>query len=137
MPSVKLLIQNVVATIVRRVESYIFILSFQISYKSDIWSLGCILYNLLYGKTPFQHIAHPWAKIAAITNPHHTIDYPKTRNDCPPVILEAVQLCLTFDPKKRPTAAELLELPYINYNPVRRFSPQNWAQWLGCNHMIN
>jgi len=78
----------------------------------------------LYGKTPFQHIAQPWAKIAAITNPHHTIDYPKTRSDCPPVILEAVQLCLTFDPKKRPTAAELLELPYINYNPVRRLPPE-------------
>jgi serine/threonine-protein kinase TTK/MPS1 len=91
---------------------------FQISYKSDIWSLGCILYNLLYGKTPFQHIVQPWAKVAAITNPSLIVTYPKMRSDCPPVLLKAVQLCLTYEPKKRPTAVELLELPYVNYDII-------------------
>jgi hypothetical protein len=72
----------------------------------------------LYGKTPFQHIVQPWAKAAAITNPDHIIDFTNTRKDCPPVLIKAMQLCLIYDPKKRPTAAELLELPYINYSVV-------------------
>ncbi|KAJ9601503.1 hypothetical protein L9F63_000342 [Diploptera punctata] len=88
----------------------------RLSYKSDIWSLGCILYSLLYGKTPFQHIPHI-AKYAAITNKNHCIEYPSTRKDCPPVLLHAVQQCLMHDPKKRPTATSLLELPYLNQLP--------------------
>lgn len=47
----------------------------QISTKSDVWSLGCILYLLLYQKTPFGHIKNLYTKITAICCPTQTIEY--------------------------------------------------------------
>lgn len=48
----------------------------KISTKSDVWSLGCILYLLLYQKTPFGHIRNINAKMNAIANPGSSIEYP-------------------------------------------------------------
>lgn len=48
----------------------------KISTKSDVWSLGCILYLLLYQKTPFGHIRNINAKMSAIASPGTSIEYP-------------------------------------------------------------
>ncbi|XP_001604243.1 serine/threonine-protein kinase mph1 [Nasonia vitripennis] len=91
---------------------------FKISYKSDVWSLGCILYGLVYGVTPFNHIRQQWAKISAITDPKHKINFPlKTGSEPVPLILvDAMRKCLQRDAKARPTVAELLEIPYLQSN---------------------
>lgn len=41
-----------------------------------MWSLGCILYCMTYGKTPFQHITNTRKKLYAIVDPHHEIEFP-------------------------------------------------------------
>ena len=40
----------------------------QIGVKSDVWSLGCILYNKVYGRTPFQHLRHDFSIITSIAD---------------------------------------------------------------------
>lgn len=41
-----------------------------------MWSLGCILYCMTYGKTPFQSITNQIAKLQAIIDPSHKIEFP-------------------------------------------------------------
>ncbi|KAK5117702.1 hypothetical protein LTR62_005126 [Meristemomyces frigidus] len=83
----------------------------RIGKASDVWSLGCILYQMTYGKPPFAHIPNQITRIMAITNPNHTIDFPlKGVGDSavPPTLRGLLRRCLNRDPEKRPLIKEML-----------------------------
>ena len=94
----------------------------RIGKASDVWSLGCILYQMTYGKPPFAHIANQLSRIMAITNPNHTINFPSHGVGgafIPPSLRGCLRRCLNRDPEKRPTVEQLLGDEDAYMNPER------------------
>ncbi|VDC02383.1 unnamed protein product [Peniophora sp. CBMAI 1063] len=105
----------------------------KVGRPSDIWSLGCILYQMIYGLPPFHRFAKPLVKMKAIPDPKIEIDFAthsvpiERRQDGSVVRLEhlarkvrsdvivCMQSCLNRTPKERATIPELLEQGWLTF----------------------
>jgi len=107
---------------------------------SDVWSLGCILFQLGYGRPPFAALTTV-QKLAAIPNPLHRIQYPPTvavtADDTRPVdsqLVESVRACLQHDPKQRASISGphgLLSLPFLATHAATAPLPSTTHQVVG------
>ena len=81
---------------------------------SDIWSLGCILHQMVYGRTPFAEYETLWARVKAITDPNHEITYDPVSN---PSLLDLMKKCLAREHKDRWRIPQLLSLCHHQLSP--------------------
>ncbi|MCO5596072.1 hypothetical protein L7F22_050130 [Adiantum nelumboides] len=79
------------------------------SFAVDIWSLGCTVLEMATGKPPWSQ----FEGIAAVFKIGNSKEIPYIPEHLSEDTKIFVRCCLQRDPRKRPTAAQLLEQPFV------------------------
>ena len=88
-------------------------LRMKVGRASDVWSLGCILYQMVYGQAPFASLGL-MQKMHAIANDAVTIEY---RQHPDQLAVRVMQLCLVRKPSQRASTKTLLNHDFLALSP--------------------
>lgn len=111
-------------------------------FETDIWAIGCILYQLFNGVPPFKGLTEylTFEKIISIKYVY--------RNQVPPPVKEIIDLILVFEPKMRPSIPHLQAMQWFSDVPwnnrdyiwkrkVPRFEPYSAQPYSAQQPVIN
>lgn len=87
----------------------------KVGKPSDIWSCGCIIYQMIYGRPPYGGFQGQ-NRLLAIMNPDVKIIFSeKTSRDeaIPRSALDAMKACLVRNPDRRMTVEQVLESNFL------------------------
>lgn len=81
-----------------------------ISERTDIWSLGCLLYCCCFGYSPFEKLElEQGANLnLAISQGKYTI--PRDKRGYSQEVIDLIKACLVLDAQERPSVGEVLEM---------------------------
>jgi mitogen-activated protein kinase kinase kinase len=79
--------------------------------SSDIWSLGCVILEMVTGRRPWAHLDNEWAIMYNIAQ-GNTPQLPN-RDQLSDAGIKFLERCFEHDPAKRASAAELLQDAWI------------------------
>jgi len=99
------------------------------SVKSDVWSLGITLQELALGRFPFP----PEGKALAVFELlQFIVNEPLAElpegPQFPDAFREFARRCLMKDPKVRPTPAELMDDPFVQWAVAEKLDLEKWAR---------
>eukprot|EP01112_Ceratiomyxa_fruticulosa_P018254 TRINITY_DN5807_c0_g2_i1.p1 TRINITY_DN5807_c0_g2~~TRINITY_DN5807_c0_g2_i1.p1 ORF type:complete len:239 (-),score=55.15 TRINITY_DN5807_c0_g2_i1:8-724(-) len=85
----------------------------------DVWSVGCILFYMIFGETPYYKLGMSDQEVGQADFIDFTFPELKDGISCHPKIGELIQSTLVFDPKKRPPIRSLLDAYFLSLSSLR------------------
>lgn len=87
----------------------------KIGRPSDIWSIGCILYEMTFGKPPFAQFTTLIQRLHKILDPGYEIEFPQNYSNSD--LIGVIKGCLQRPPKERLTLSQLLQHSFLKPSP--------------------